>query len=204
MSKNRIKHTVSNSKARLSLKHCWRREGIPKGQVKRDKAFHPHLLSLSLISILAPLLSPKICAQKTLNTHGQPCLTDCVLGLQALEVDLTKCISQTRALELPGAPWLVELMKLGCVCVCVCVCVLVAQSCRTLCDPMDCSLLLCPWGFSRQEYWSGLPCPPPGDLPNPESPAVWADSLPSEPSGKPRILEWVAYPFPSFSSWSRN
>ena len=27
--------------------------------------------------------------------------------------------------------------------------------------------LLCPWGFSRQEYWSGLTCPPPGDLPNP-------------------------------------
>ena len=26
---------------------------------------------------------------------------------------------------------------------------------------------LCPWGFSRQEYWSGLPCPPPGDFPNP-------------------------------------
>ena len=35
-------------------------------------------------------------------------------------------------------------------------------------------------GFSRKEYWSGLPCPPPGDLPNPEikprSPALWADS----------------------------
>ena len=27
--------------------------------------------------------------------------------------------------------------------------------------------LLCPWGFSRQEYWSGLPCPRPGDLPHP-------------------------------------
>ena len=27
--------------------------------------------------------------------------------------------------------------------------------------------LLCPWGFSRQECWSELPCPPPGDLPNP-------------------------------------
>ena len=27
--------------------------------------------------------------------------------------------------------------------------------------------LLCPWGFSKQEYWSGLPCPPPGHLPNP-------------------------------------
>ena len=36
-------------------------------------------------------------------------------------------------------------------------------------------------GFSRQEYWSGLPCPPPGDLPNPgiklSSPALQADSL---------------------------
>ena len=27
--------------------------------------------------------------------------------------------------------------------------------------------LLCPWGFSRQEHWSGLSCPPPGDLPDP-------------------------------------
>ena len=36
-------------------------------------------------------------------------------------------------------------------------------------------------GFPRQEYWSGLPCPPPGDLPNPgiepRSPALQADSL---------------------------
>ena len=49
--------------------------------------------------------------------------------------------------------------------------------------------LLCPWGFSRQEYWSGLPCPPLGDLPNPgiepRSPAWQVDSLPSEPPGKP-------------------
>ena len=29
------------------------------------------------------------------------------------------------------------------------------------------SRLLCPWGFSRQEYWSRLPCPPSGNLPNP-------------------------------------
>ena len=44
-------------------------------------------------------------------------------------------------------------------------------------------------GFSRQEYWSGLPFPPPGDLPNPgikpKSPISQADSLPSEPPGKP-------------------
>ena len=37
--------------------------------------------------------------------------------------------------------------------------------CPILWDPMDCSLSL---GFSRQEYWSGLPCPSPGDLPDPE------------------------------------
>ena len=42
------------------------------------------------------------------------------------------------------------------------------QSCPTLCDPMDCSpLALLSRGFSRQEYPSGLPCPPPGDLPKP-------------------------------------
>ena len=44
-------------------------------------------------------------------------------------------------------------------------------------------------GFSRQEYWSGLPFPSPGDLPNPgiepRSPALQADALTSEPPGKP-------------------
>ena len=43
-------------------------------------------------------------------------------------------------------------------------------------------------GFSREEYWSGLPSPSPGDLPNPGiklgSPALPADSLPSEPKKK--------------------
>ena len=44
-------------------------------------------------------------------------------------------------------------------------------------------------GFSRQEFWSGLPCPSPGDLPNleiePRSPALQADALTSEPQRKP-------------------
>ena len=44
-------------------------------------------------------------------------------------------------------------------------------------------------GFSRQEHWSGLPFPSPGDLLDPGiepgSPALQADSLPSEPPGKP-------------------
>ena len=43
-------------------------------------------------------------------------------------------------------------------------------------------------GFSRQEYWGGLPFPSPGDLPDPGikpgSPALQADALPSEPPGK--------------------
>ena len=47
-----------------------------------------------------------------------------------------------------------------------------------------------PMGFSRQEYWSGLPFPSPGDLPNPgiepRSPAFQADALTPEPPGKPR------------------
>ena len=51
------------------------------------------------------------------------------------------------------------------------------------------AMLLFPWGFSRQEYWRGLPCPPQGGLPNPgfepRSPMLQADSLPTEPSGKP-------------------
>ena len=50
--------------------------------------------------------------------------------------------------------------------------------------------LLCPTGFSRLEYRNELPCPPPGDLPNPgiepRSPTLQADSLPAEPSRKPK------------------
>ena len=50
--------------------------------------------------------------------------------------------------------------------------------------------LLCPWGFSRQEYWSGLPYPPPGDIPKPgiepRSPPLRVDFLPSETPGEPK------------------
>ena len=85
--------------------------------------------------------------------------------------------------------------------------------------------------FSRQEYWSGLPLPSPGDLPDlgikPRSPTLRADSLPSEPPVKvqvsqlcptlydpmdyivhgilqARILEWVAFPFSRGSSQPRD
>ena len=74
-----------------------------------------------------------------------------------------------------------------------CACLVASNSC----DPMDCS----PpgssvHGFSRQEYWSGLLFPIPRDLPDPGikpsspvSPALQADSLPTEPSGKPSSME---------------
>ena len=49
--------------------------------------------------------------------------------------------------------------------------------------------------FSRQEYWSGLPFPSPGDLPHtgiePGSPTLQADSSPSEPPGKPIIHSYI-------------
>ena len=52
--------------------------------------------------------------------------------------------------------------------------------------------LLCSWGFSRQEYWGGLPCPPLGELSNPgiepKPPALQVDSLSSEPPGKPCLM----------------
>ena len=57
------------------------------------------------------------------------------------------------------------------------------------CDPIDCRLPVSSlsMGFSRQEYWSGQPCPAPGDLPNPGiipgSPALQADSLLTELQG---------------------
>ena len=66
----------------------------------------------------------------------------------------------------------------------------VTQSCLTLCDSMDSSLHQAPpsMGFSRQEYWSMLPFPSPGNLPDleiePRSPTLETDTLPSEPQGK--------------------
>ena len=72
--------------------------------------------------------------------------------------------------------------------------VLITQLCSTLCDHMDCSPLgsSVHGGFSRQDYCSGLPCPPPGESSRPGdrtwecpvSPAPQVDSLPTEPSGK--------------------
>ena len=74
--------------------------------------------------------------------------------------------------------------------------VLVAQSCLTLCNPVDCS----PPGSSvhgilQARILERVAIPSPGDLPNPgikpRSPALQADSLPAEPLGKPLIYNVV-------------
>ena len=64
--------------------------------------------------------------------------------------------------------------------------VLVTQLCLTLFNPWTVAhQALLSMEYSRQEYWNWLPCSSPGDLPNPGTelgyPALWADSLPSEP-----------------------
>ena len=68
----------------------------------------------------------------------------------------------------------------------------VSQSCPTFCERWTVAHQAPPsMGFSRQEYWSGLPFPFPGDLPDtgikPRSPTLQADALNSAPPGKPMI-----------------
>ena len=84
----------------------------------------------------------------------------------------------------------------------------ISQLCLTLSNTMDCSLL----GSSihvifQARYWNGLPFPSPGDLPEPgieaRSPALQADSLPSEPPGNPKekrlVVKRGASPSPFFT-----
>ena len=77
-----------------------------------------------------------------------------------------------------------------------------AQSCLTLCNPRDCS----PpgssvYGISQQEYWRGLPFPPPGDFPDqagikpmsPVSLALRVDSLPLSHGGSPQLNIYIRW-----------
>ena len=95
-------------------------------------------------------------------------------------------------------PTLLESVVQGClICKkplhCLTNCLLVTRSCPTLGNHVNYSLSM---RFSRQEYWSGLPFPPPGDLSDsgiePRSSALQADSLPSEPPGKPTAAVWFS------------
>ena len=91
---------------------------------------------------------------------------------------------------------------------CVYCCCLVAESCATLCDPVDCS----PPGssvhrISKKEYWRGLPFPSPGDLSEPgiepKSPALAGGFFTTQSLGKPRdvwLRESKWWSFKSISS----
>ena len=75
------------------------------------------------------------------------------------------------------------------------VCVLVAQSCLTVCNPLDPARQdLLSMGFSRQGYQSGLPFPSPGDFSASGirlgSPTLKAESFLSEPPGKLNLPMW--------------
>ena len=80
---------------------------------------------------------------------------------------------------------------------------LVTKSCLTLVTPWTIAHQVpLSMGFSRQEDWSGLPCPPPGDLPSPgikpaspASPALQVDSLLTEPRGEPRECSFSSVHF---------
>ena len=76
-----------------------------------------------------------------------------------------------------------------------CACSVVSDSLRP--HGLQPTRLLCPWDFSRQEYWSGLPLPSLGDLPDPRiepkcpvSPALVCGFFTSEPPGKPMLLQF--------------
>ena len=74
----------------------------------------------------------------------------------------------------------------------------VAQCARLFATPWTVAYQAPPsMGFSRQEYWSGLPFPSPGDLPHPGikpgSPSLQADALPSEPPGNKKQSELSGY-----------
>ena len=83
----------------------------------------------------------------------------------------------------------------------------VASSCESLCDPMDVAYQVpLAMGFPRQEHWSGLPFPPPGDLPDPgiepvsvASPASAGGFFTTALLGKPYLSPLPPYKTPSFS-----
>ena len=103
---------------------------------------------------------------------------------------------------------------MGCIfiyCYLVCVCS-VTKSCLTLCNPVDCSLPGS-MGFSHQEYCSGLPCPPPGDLPDPGvetvshgSPALAGRFFTTRLPGRPMLLSFNLVNLNSIyvSPWSHS
>ena len=130
---------------------------------------------------------PKNWILKCTKASSLPCaqkMSSCVALLWIKEPYLYLCSLHLPFEYCPIGQWYpITVATLPCCC-------LVAQPCPTLCDSMDYSLPdSSAHGFSSQEYWIGEPFSFPRHLPDPRikpgSPALQADSLPSEPAGKP-------------------
>ena len=92
-------------------------------------------------------------------------------------MDTCKCVAET----LCNPPKTITTLVISYAVLC-----LVSQSCLTLWPHgLHPARLLCPWGFSKQEYWCGLSCPPPGDLPDPGIKPMSLMSLHSQASYLP-------------------
>ena len=131
--------------------------------------------TLSYTGILAVILPPPV--------------SDPLYSVRYCVRHLPDLLSRRFFLPIPFSHWLPMMVSLG-----LWWCGLVTKSCPTLTTPwtMVCQTPLS-MGFSRQEYWSGLPFPSPGDFPDPgiepRSPALQADSLPTELRRKP--YQWA-------------
>ena len=158
--------------------------------LSQTRALPTHSVNYSIISIssMAPIIMQLffctfiVWMPQTINSKG----AGTVSGLLSYEVEWTNIY------------WIIEWIY-AFICMNECYSVFIETLCNVLCLVMSNSLqprglyptrLLCPWRFSRKEYWHGLPCPSPGYLPNPESEprssTLQANSSPSEPPGKPK------------------
>ena len=137
--------------------------------------FSDLFLFFSMILLLLPSPLQRNSPSKILRAEGSH--YDCAREYG----DAEGSCRQARRIPHSGSPGL-SLSRLGYLKV------KVAQSCPTLCDPMD---YIWSMEFSRPEYWSGLPFPSLGDFPNlgikPRSSVLQVDSLPPEPQGKPTV-----------------
>ena len=123
--------------------------------------YFPHLILLYLCDLFPTIL----CLVASTPPKWAPyfLLTEWLSWLSLKLLIHILWLFQNRTLFSQMSAWLTLLDPCSCAALCF-----VAQACLTLrphgLQPIR---LLWPWGFSRQEHWSGLPCPPPGDLTNP-------------------------------------
>ena len=141
-------------------------------------------------TLTSRLLSPAIarCLPSAKQSHRQKAREPTEQSIQRSPSRPAQSIEQVRGwrLELQGQDILHGICVHG---ICICHCCLVAKSCPTLLQPHGVCQAPLSMGSPRQEYWSGLPFPSPGDHPDPgiesASPALAGAFFPTEPPGKP-------------------